>query len=111
MSKTDKVEESQRRDGGAFVGLPAPIYVKAMPLRHLSDVDMVKSETRSGNIVIALITPMAKRSVDEVKQAVDELCDFIEILGGDIARLGEERLVITPPHVKIWKRKIADTTT
>lgn len=108
LSGTEKIEEDQGRDGGALTGLPSPTYVKALPLRDLSDVDLVKNEMRSGNIVIALITPMAKRSVDEVKQAVEDLCGFIEVYGGDIARLGEERLVITPPHVKIWKRKASD---
>jgi SepF-like predicted cell division protein (DUF552 family) len=27
----------------------------------------------------------------------------VQASGGDIARLGEERVVITPPNVKIWK--------
>ncbi|MEM2767112.1 MAG: cell division protein SepF [Candidatus Bathyarchaeia archaeon] len=80
-------------------------FLKAMPLRDLADVETVKSEVRSGNILILRITPLANKSVEDVKRAVNELCEFVESVGGDIARLGEERVVICPPHVRIWREK------
>jgi hypothetical protein len=80
-------------------------YLKAMPLRDLSDLDAVKSEVKSGNIMILRITPLANKSIDDVKRAVNELCEFVESVGGDIARLGEERVVICPPSVRIWREK------
>jgi SepF-like predicted cell division protein (DUF552 family) len=80
-------------------------YLKAMPLRDLSDLEVVKNEVKSGNIVILRITPLANKSIDDVKRAVDELCDFIESIGGDIARLGEERVVICPSSIRIWREK------
>lgn len=80
-------------------------FLKAMPLRDLSDLDTVKNEVRSGNILILRITPLANKSVEDVKRAVNELCEFVESLGGDIARLGEERVVVCPPNVKIWREK------
>jgi SepF-like predicted cell division protein (DUF552 family) len=80
-------------------------FLKAMPLRDLSDLDTVKNEVRSGNILILRITPLASKSVEDVKRAVNELCEFVESLGGDIARLGEERVVVCPPNVRIWREK------
>lgn len=80
-------------------------YLKAMPLRDLSDLDTVKSEVGSGNILILRITPLASKSIEDVKRAVNELCEFTESVGGDIARLGEERVVICPSHVRIWREK------
>jgi SepF-like predicted cell division protein (DUF552 family) len=80
-------------------------YLKAMPLRELSDIDSVKAEVNSGNILILRITPLANKSIDDVKRAVNELSEFAESVGGDIARLGEERVVICPPNVKIWREK------
>ncbi|MEM2911853.1 MAG: cell division protein SepF [Candidatus Bathyarchaeia archaeon] len=80
-------------------------FLKAMPLRDLADLDTVKSEVRSGNIIILRITPLASKSIEDVKRAVNELCEFTESIGGDIARLGEERVVICPPNVKIWREK------
>jgi len=81
------------------------LYVKALALRTLSDMDEIKSEIRLGNVLIVRVTPLAKKSVEETKHAINELCDFIKNEGGDIARLGEERIVITPPSVKIWRSK------
>jgi SepF-like predicted cell division protein (DUF552 family) len=80
-------------------------YLKAMPLRELSDIESVKAEIKSGNILILRITPLASKSIDDVKRAVNELSEFAESTGGDIARLGEERVVICPPNVKIWREK------
>ncbi|MEM3695505.1 MAG: cell division protein SepF [Candidatus Bathyarchaeia archaeon] len=86
-------------------GVSGKTYLKAMPLRDLSDLDSIKAEVKSGNILILRITPLANKSIDDVKRAVNELCEFAESLGGDIARLGEERVVVCPPNVRIWREK------
>ena len=82
-----------------------PIYVKAFPLRDPTDVPRIKAEIIEGNILIVKITPIAKRSVEETKSAISELVDFVKSIQGDIARLGEERIVMTPPTVKVWRRR------
>jgi len=82
-----------------------PIYVKAYPLRDPADVPRIKAEIIEGNILIVKMTPIAKRSVEETKSAISELVDFIKSIQGDIARLGVERIVITPPTVKVWRGK------
>jgi len=86
---------------------PEKVYLKALPLRALEDVDMVKQEVKSGNILILKVSPLAKKSIDDVKQAVSELLEFTQLEGGDIARLGEERVVVTPSFVRIWREKTA----
>ena len=80
-------------------------YLKAMPLRDLADLDVVKSEVTSGNIMIHRVTPLADKSIEDVKRAINELCEFVESISGDIARLGEERVVICPSDVRIWREK------
>ncbi len=81
------------------------IYLKAMPLRDISDLEVIRNEVKNGNILILRITPLASKSIEDVKQAVGELYEFSESIGGDIARLGEERVVICPPKVRIWREK------
>ena len=85
--------------------VPNKTYLKAMPLRDLADLEEVRNEVKTGNILILRITPLADKSIEDVKRAVNELCQFAESVGGDIARLGEERVVICPPNVKIWREK------
>jgi hypothetical protein len=81
------------------------IYLKAMPLRDLSDLEIIKNEVKNGNILILRITPLASKSIEDVKRAINELYEFAESIGGDIARLGEERVVFCPPDIRIWREK------
>jgi len=80
-------------------------YLKAMPLRNLADVEVIKHELNLGNILILKITPLAKKSVEDVKKAVNELSVFTQSIGGDIASLGEERVVIVPNFIRIWRQE------
>ncbi len=85
-------------------------YLKAMPLKELSDIENVKKEVQNGNIIILRVTPLANKSIDEVKTAVNQLYEFAESIGGDIARLGEERVVICPKNIRIWREKTPAST-
>ena len=81
----------------------AKMYLRAMPLRDLSDLEEIKSEVKKGNVLILRITPLASKSIEDVKRAVNELYEFAESISGDIARLGEERVVICPQNIRIWR--------
>lgn len=95
ISKASRASENQT----------SKIYLKAMPLRNLSDLNTVKREVKSGKILILKVSPLADKSIEDIKRAVNELCEFVKTVGGDIARLGEERIVITPSGVRIWREK------
>jgi hypothetical protein len=84
---------------------PSKTYLKAMPLRELSDLENIKTEVKNGNIIILRVTPLAGKNIEDVKTAVNDLFQFADSIGGDIARLGEERVVITPKTVRIWREK------
>jgi SepF-like predicted cell division protein (DUF552 family) len=105
-------EEGEKREPVTSQPEPLPVrpekvYLKALPLRDLADLDAIKEEVKSGNILILKVSPLAKKSLDDVKAAVDQLLEFTRSMGGDIARLGEERVVITPTFVRIWREKKA----
>ncbi len=80
-----------------------PIYLKAITLRDMSDVASIKNDTKKQTIVILRVTPLAQKDVEGLRKAIDELYAYVQSIGGDIARLGEERVVLTPPGVKIWR--------
>jgi SepF-like predicted cell division protein (DUF552 family) len=106
-----KKEEQEEKPASATPPAKSPAetevktYLKAMPLRELADIETVKSEVKNGNIIILRITPLASKSIEDVKQAVNQLYEFAESINGDIARLGEERVVICPDNVRIWREK------
>jgi len=90
--------------------LPNKTYLKAMPLKELADLEKIKNEVTNGNIIILKVAPLATKSIEDVKNAVNELFLFTESIGGDIARLGEERIVICPKTVRIWREKTQKPT-
>lgn len=106
--ETKPAEQAPKQEAQSqpVVGEPAgKIYLKAMPLKDLADVETVKNEVLNGNIIILRITPLAGKSIEDVKTAVNDLFAFTESIQGDIARLGEERVVICPKPVRIWREK------
>jgi SepF-like predicted cell division protein (DUF552 family) len=110
LKKTGKSQAPSNASSGS-ASFPPKVYLKALPLRSLEDVNVVKEEVKSGNILILRVSPLAKKSVEDVKRAVNQLCEFTESIGGDIARLGEERVVVTPSSVRIWREKTTDSET
>ena len=79
------------------------IYLKSQSIRNTEDVQRIKDEISRKMILILKITPLAQKSVGDLKKVVEELYEFTTSMGGDIARLGEERVVVTPPGVRIWR--------
>ena len=79
------------------------VYLKAITLRDPVEVQLIKEDLKKQMIVIIRVTPLAQKSVDELRRVIDDLYKFVQSAGGDIARLGEERVVITPSRVKIWR--------
>ena len=80
-----------------------PIYLKALTLRDISDITTIKEDIKKHMILILRVTPLAQKDVEELRKVVEDLYSYAQSVGGDIARLGEERIVITPPGVKIWR--------
>jgi SepF-like predicted cell division protein (DUF552 family) len=104
IKKTEKTQ-TETQTTPAQTACSGTVYLKALPLRDLEDVDAIKREVKEGNILILKVSPLAKKSVDDVKRAISELLEFTQGVGGDIARLGEERVVITPSSIRIWREK------
>jgi len=85
-------------------GRGAGILLKALALRSIDEIPKIQEDVTKKTIIILKVTPLAqKSSVDELKSSVEQLYEFATAIGGDIARLGDERVVITPPGVKIWR--------
>jgi SepF-like predicted cell division protein (DUF552 family) len=105
-TESSTVAEGEK-SAAAPVAAPEKVYLKALPLRDLEDVEMIKQEVKLGNVLILKVSPLARKSIDDVKTAVSLLMDFTQSVGGDIARLGEERVVITPAFIRIWREKAA----
>jgi SepF-like predicted cell division protein (DUF552 family) len=83
------------------------MLLKALQLRSAEDLQSIQDDVAKKTIVILRVTPLAQKSVEDLKTVVEQLYEFATSIGGDIARLGEERIVITPPGVRIWRGSLS----
>jgi hypothetical protein len=80
------------------------IYIKSVELENLSSIQQVSGELERGNIVIVYIARLQYGQNRELRRVVDQLRGVCRSIGGDIAQLGQDYIVVTPPFVKIFKK-------
>ena len=78
-------------------------FVKAITIRDPSDIHTIKEDVKKGMILILRVTPLAQKDVEKLRKVVEELYVIARDSNADIARLGDERIIVTPQGVKIWK--------
>jgi len=81
----------------------SPTYIKAITIRDSSDIHTINEDIKKGMVLILRVTPLAQKDVKKLRKMVEELYVIARDSNADIARLGEERIIVTPPNVKIWK--------
>ena len=80
-----------------------PTYLKALTIRDVSDIHQIKEDIQRGMILILRVTPLANKDVTKLRQLVTDLHEVAKENRYEIARLGEERVIVTPARIKIWK--------
>ena len=83
---------------------PADFYVKPVALQQESDLALIEDELRRKNIILLNITELSKRP-NTLKAMIDKLKDYVAKTNGDIARLDEQKILLTPTKVKIIKNR------
>jgi len=83
---------------------PADFYVKPVALESEADVRVIQDELKQKNIILLNITPMM-RNKNKLTALINELKVFVTKIGGDVARIDNEKLLLTPSKVKIVKKK------
>ena len=97
LNNLDEVEEESYDDADAFV--------KPMDLVVDSDVEAIVNEAKQGNLVLMNISDLAKRNSLKLKELIGIIKADVKAIDGDIARISQGRVLITPSKVKIIKKK------
>jgi len=97
LNNLDDVEEESYDDADAFV--------KPMDLVVDSDVEAIINEAKQGNIVLMNISDLSKRNAVKLKELIGVIKVEVKAIDGDIARISQGRVLITPSKVKIIKKK------
>ena len=83
----------------------ADAFVKPMDLIVETDAEAIVSEVKKGNIALVNIGDLAKRNAMKLKELVSMIKMKVDEMDGDMARISEDRVLVTPARVKIIKRK------
>ena len=97
LNNLDTEEENPYEDAEAFV--------KPVNLQSEHDRDVILEEAKKGNIVLVNIADLSKRNAIKLRELVSAVRGGIEDIDGDIARISQDRLIVTPAKVKIIKRR------
>lgn len=83
----------------------ADAYVKPFVLKPDTDLKAIAKELKDGNMILLNVTELIKRNPMRLKEQINKLKRFIDEIDGDLARISEDKLILTPARIKIIKRK------
>ena len=83
---------------------PADFYVKPVALESEADIKVIEDELKQRNIILLNMAPMA-RNAAKLKMIIGDLKEYINKINGDIARIDNDKILLTPSKIKIVKSK------
>ncbi len=83
---------------------PADFYIKPVALESEADIKVIEDELKQRNIIILNVSPMAKNTA-KLKMIVGDLKEYVTKVNGDVARIDNDKILLTPSRVKIVKSK------
>ncbi|MEM3296506.1 MAG: cell division protein SepF [Candidatus Micrarchaeaceae archaeon] len=107
VSKEMDIEEymsSAEMENVDILNEPADMYVKPLNVVSESDLKVIEDELNKKNIILMNIEELSKRP-NTANNMLAELKTFVGKINGDIARIDEKRIMVTPAKVKIIKSK------
>ena len=81
-------------------------YLKAFTIKDPTDIESIRKDIKKGMILILRVTPLAQKDVEKLRTVVEDVYKIAKANGAEIARLGEERIIVTPSAIKrntIWR--------
>lgn len=97
LNTIDEEPEESYEDADAFV--------KPMDLISEADATAVIHEAKAGNIVLLNIDDLSRRNSVKLKELIGRIKHEIKLIDGDLARISQERILVTPSKVKIIKKR------
>ncbi|MDD5147870.1 MAG: cell division protein SepF [Candidatus ainarchaeum sp.] len=85
----------------------ADAYVKSFNLNRPEDIEIIMNEAKAGNVLLLNIGDLNKRNATKLKEYIAQVKAGVEGINGDIARISQDRVIVTPANVKIMKKKSA----
>ena len=95
----EKYEEELKEEG-------VKMYIKTADLTGLYDIPELKKEIYAGNTLVLDIS-LAKQDKVLVEKAIKDLKMAVLDVGGDIAGVGDDLVIVAPMGMKIERKKMS----
>lgn len=92
-------------EGEEISALPGRMNIKVAELHRYEDLGDLTSQVYNGNILLLDFTPIANDNLT-LRRVTNELRAVSRDIGGDLAGVSKNLLIITPEGVKIDRTKI-----
>lgn len=79
-------------------------YVKPVALESAAIIPEIKEELKHGNLILLNISPMLKKE-KALQDVISNLKVYANSIRGDIARIDNDKILLTPNRIKIVKRR------
>jgi SepF-like predicted cell division protein (DUF552 family) len=92
-------------EGDDLGGIPAKMKIKVAELHRYEDLGDLTNQVYGGNILILDFTPIANDTLT-MRRITNELRAVSRDIGGDLAGVAKNMLIVTPEGVKVDRTKI-----
>tara|TARA_B100001971_G_C18197140_1_gene542193 strand:+ start:12 stop:293 length:282 start_codon:yes stop_codon:yes gene_type:complete len=79
------------------------IYVKAKSIKDFESLNVIKRELEEKIILIIKIKPSLNKNIKELKKIIDDLNEYVSLIGGDIGKLEKNTIIVTSQGIRIWR--------
>ena len=79
------------------------IYVKAKSIKDFKSLNVIKRELEEKIILIIKIKPSLNKNIKELKKIIDDLNEYVSLIGGDIGKLEKNTIIVTSQGIRIWR--------
>ena len=79
------------------------IYVKAKSIKNFESLNVIKRELEEKIILIIKIKPSLNKNIKELKKIIDDLNEYVSLIGGDIGKLEKNTIIVTSQGIRIWR--------
>jgi|SRR3989344_9416212 len=83
------------------------LLIEVERLENYNDSDRLQKKVREGNILLVKIKDLKAKDMEELKRSVDKLKKTCLAIGGDIAGLGEDWLILAPSTARVHREEEA----
>ena len=84
------------------------LLIEVERLENYADSDRLQKKVREGNILVVKIHDLRAKDMEELKRSVDKLKKTCLAIGGDIAGLGEDWLILAPATAHVHREEVAE---